>query len=367
MKILTFYLPQFHTIPENDKWWGKGFTEWTSVRKAKPLFNKHYQPREPLQDNYYNLLDQNVMEEQMKLAEKYGIGGFCFYHYWFCGKQLLEKPVEQLLCNSKANLPFCLSWANEPWTKAWNGKEGEKELLQVQDYGDERDWTKHFMYLLPLFNDKRYIRMDDKPVFLIYRSFHILKCDQMLNLWKKLAVENGLKGIYFISMETVYEIDNRHREFDASIEFEPMRSIRELGQEVLEKRRQRLRKLEKYENTPFSQLYLDKISYDDCYKVITSREHRNKNKKVYLGAFVDWDNTPRKGKKGLIIHGGSPQKFKQYLKQQIKRSVQLNNEFLFINAWNEWSEAAYLEPDKKYGYAYLHSVRQAINETIEGK
>jgi hypothetical protein len=363
MKIIPFYLPQFHAIPENDQWWGQGFTEWTNVKKAKPLYRNHYQPRVPLNDNYYNLLDENVMEDQMKLAKKYGIGGFCFYHYWFCGKKLLEKPLERLLDNKNADLPYCLAWANEPWTRAWNGKEGEKEVLQLQDYGEEKEWIEHFMYLLNFFKDSRYLCVDGKPVFLIYRSYNIMKCDEMINVWQKLAIENGLKGLYLISMETSYEIDRRHRTFDAHVEYEPMRTLRELSDETLSQRTKNSGRLDKLAKYPFlNKLFLDKVSYDECYKIITNREHK-KNKKVYLGAFVDWDNTARKGFKGLIFDGASPTKLQKYLKLQINRSKQLENELLFVNAWNEWSEAAYLEPDKRYGYAYLNAVRRAIRET----
>lgn len=362
MKIIPFYLPQYHAIPENDQWWGDGFTEWTNTKKGKPLFKNHYQPREPLHDNYYNLLEDNVMVNQMRLAKKYKIDGFCFYHYWFCGKKLLEKPLERMLNNPEADLPFCLAWANEPWTRAWYGKVGEKEILQSQNYGNEVDWTNHFMYLLQFFKDKRYICVDGKPVFLIYRSYNITKCDQMLELWQRLAKENNLKGLYFISMETIYEIDKRHKMFDANMEYEPMRTLREFDEKWQEKRALRAETLEKLKQVPLlHKLYLDKISYDECYQIITNRKHYNK--KVYLGAFVDWDNTARKGKKSTIFDGASPEKFKENLKQQLKRSKKLGNDMLFINAWNEWSEGAYLEPDKRYGYAYLHALRNAILET----
>lgn len=361
MKIIAFHLPQFHAIPENDLWWGKDFTEWTSTKKAKPLYKNHYQPKVPLNNNYYNMLEDEVMEWQMKLAEKYGIGGFCFYHYWFCGKKLLEKPIERLLNNHNANLPYCLAWANEPWTRAWNGKEGEKEILLPQDYGDEKDWIEHFNYLLQFFKDDRYIRINGKPVFLIYRSYNILKCNHMINTWNRLAKENNLNGLYMITMETGHEIDNRHMTFDASVEFEPMKTLKG-WQDWINKTYYNLKILEKTENMPFFYKYfLNKISYDECYDIITKREHKG-NKKVYLGAFQGWDNTARKGIYGYITEGGSPSKFQKYLSLQIQRSKKLNNELLFINAWNEWSEGTYLEPDKKYGFAYLHAIKNAIDE-----
>ena len=167
MKIIAFYLPQFHNIPENDEWWGNGFTEWTNVKKAKPIFEGHQQPKVPLNNNYYNLLDDNVKVWQADLAKKYGVYGFCYYHYWFNGKMLLEKPMEQMLENKEVDIPFCISWANEPWTKAWVGD--EKKMLIAQEYGQEEEWKEHFMYLLPFFKDERYIKKDGKPFFIFYR------------------------------------------------------------------------------------------------------------------------------------------------------------------------------------------------------
>ena len=167
MKIIAFYLPQFHNIPENDEWWGDGFTEWTNVKKAKPLYEGHMQPRVPLGGNYYNLLDDNVKIWQADLAKKYGVYGFCYYHYWFNGKMLLEKPMEQMLANKEVDIPFCICWANEPWTKAWVGD--ERKLLIAQEYGQEEEWKQHFMYLLPFFKDERYITKNGKPLFVFYR------------------------------------------------------------------------------------------------------------------------------------------------------------------------------------------------------
>ena len=160
MKIIAFYLPQFHNIPENDEWWGDGFTEWVNVKKAKPLFDGHVQPKEPLNDNYYNLLDDNIKIWQAKIAKEYGVYGFCYYHYWFNGKLLLEKPMEQMLNNKKIDIPFCISWANEPWTKAWVN---EKKVLIPQSYGGVNEWKEHFDYLLPFFKDERYIKVHNKP------------------------------------------------------------------------------------------------------------------------------------------------------------------------------------------------------------
>lgn len=365
MKIITFYLPQFHEIPENNQWWGKGFTEWNNTKKAEPLYRDHYQPREPLLDNYYDLSDPGVIVNQMKLAKKYGIGGFCFYHYWFGGKKLLEKPIEALLNNPQAKLPFCLSWANEPWTRAWDGAIGSKEILMKQNYGNEVEWKEHFRYLLDFFLDKRYLCVEGKPVFLIYRANSIPKCKNMLELWDAMAKDNGLPGLYFIQMITGFGYDKRIHNFDSNLDFEPMRTI--YSDETVDhipKWKWQMKFYKKYCNMPIlSRFLINKIDYDSVYKTIIKRSIKE-NKKTYYGAFPDWDNTARKKKQGLIIKGASPRKFEKYLKIQINQSILENKEFLFINAWNEWGEGTYLEPDKKYGYAYLHAVKRALGNSI---
>ena len=194
MRIIAFYLPQFHDIPENDEWWGKGFTEWVNVKKAKPLFEGHAQPRVPLNNNYYNLLDDNIKIWQSEIAQKHGIYGFCYYHYWFNGKLLLEEPMEQMLKNKEITIPFCICWANEQWTKAWVG---ENKVLIAQKYGDKNEWAEHFYYLLPFLKDERYIYEKGKPLVVIYRP-NIIPClNEMLDYWVELAKKNGLNGITF--------------------------------------------------------------------------------------------------------------------------------------------------------------------------
>ena len=221
MKIIAFYLPQFHNIPENDEWWGNGFTEWTNVKKAKPLYEGHMQPRVPLGGNYYNLLDDNVKIWQADLAKKYGVYGFCYYHYWFNGKMLLEKPMEQMLANKEVDIPFCICWANEPWTKAWVGD--ERKLLIAQEYGQEEEWKQHFMYLLPFFKDERYITKDGKPLFVFYRPDIVPCMKEMIETWDKLAKENGLSGITFAFQSGDYDWNNSKEAklFDYDIEFQP--------------------------------------------------------------------------------------------------------------------------------------------------
>jgi len=222
IKPIAFYLPQFHAIPENDSAWGDGFTEWTNVKKARPLFEGHYQPRIPLNHNYYNLLDKDVLVEQSRIAQQYGVFGFCYYHYWFKnGKKLLEKPIEDMLHNKAVTIPYCLSWANENWTKKWDG--GNKEIIVEQDYGGMDDWEKHFLYLLPYFQDDRYILLDGKPVFLIYKPNQIPCIQSMLRYFEKRAHDVGLKGICFIVQNgsVYYDINFDIGMFSYIIKFEP--------------------------------------------------------------------------------------------------------------------------------------------------
>lgn len=360
MKLITFYLPQFHEIPENSKWWGKGFTEWDNVKKAKRLFLGHNQPRVPFENNYYDLSDQHIMEQQMKLAKKYGIYGFCFYHYWFGGKKLLEKPVENILKNPKANLPFCLAWANEAWTKTWHGAGGEKEILMRQEYGGPKEWSNHFNYLLEFFKDSRYIKKDNKPMFLIYRSGYIDRCNDMLKLWNELAIENGFDGMHFVNMLSFHDKYNKSPYLEASVDFEPGKTRREhiLKNDKFYLIKTSIRKKEKSQRF-FNRFICNIVDYDTVNLEMLNKPHKLGE---YRGVFVDYDDSPRRGINGIIVKGSTPKKFGHYLSEHIKRSKKEDNEYLFINAWNEWGESNYLEPDKKYGYAYLQAVKKAMKQ-----
>ncbi|HEM5166089.1 TPA: glycoside hydrolase family 99-like domain-containing protein, partial [Streptococcus suis] len=222
MRPIAFYLPQFHAIPENDEWWGEGFTEWTNMKAATPLFEGHLQPRIPLDNNYYNLLDEKTMEWQVELAKKYGLYGFCFYHYWFNGHMLLEKPMEMMLNNPNINFPYMICWANEPWTNAWKADGNEKTLI-AQHYGREKEWKQHFEYLLQFFKDKNYIVENNKPMLLIYRP-EIIEClNEMLDYWNELAIEAGFSGIDFAYQQvSYYLLDNKDESrFKYRVEYQP--------------------------------------------------------------------------------------------------------------------------------------------------
>jgi len=350
MKVLAFYLPQFHTIPENNEWWGDGFTEWTNTKKAKPLFKEHYQPREPYNSNYYDLSDIDTMRWQADLAKEYGIYGFCYYHYWFKGKKLLEKPLENMLKHKEIDLPFCFSWANEPWSRTWDGR--DSEVLMPQEYGDKSDWKKHFEYLIDFFKDDRYIKIDNKPLMVIYKTMHIPDGDKMCQYWNDLAIQEGFDGLYFVETLGGMQASPSLKISDAVVELEPNFTM--AGHQTSFFERQ-LRKIKK--KITGLQLY----DYDRVWKKIIARKSNRFEKKHFLGAFIDWDNSPRKGNNGVIFKGASPDKFNKYLSIQIDKSEK--NSFLFINAWNEWAEGTYLEPDMKYEYQYLTALKNAIDKT----
>ena len=358
-KIIAYYLSQYHQIPENDEWWGEGFTEWTNTKKAQALYKGHYQPKAPLHNNYYDLSDIDVMKKQAKLAKNNGIYGFCFYHYWFAGKLLLEKPIESFLMHTEIDMPFCFMWANETWARTWDGKEGASEPLMKQDYGEEDEWKAHFEYLLPFFKDKRYICKDGKPILQIYKAQDIPRCAAMIRYWKELAVKNGLKGLYIIQSD-----NGKGRlyisEFDAVSFFELRRTVNsEFSYRDTSWHDNKLLSTFKY-NKYLARKYYQTLDYDELYnKLINNASKHIKSNELY-GAFVNWDNTARKGENGEFVYNFSVEKFKKYFDRLYKISNKYNKEFLFMFAWNEWAEGAYLEPDDKYGYACLHAVRDVV-------
>lgn len=372
MNVVAFYLPQFHAIPENDEWWGEGFTEWTNMKKAKPLFEGHNQPRIPLDGNYYNLLDPETLRWQVDLANKYGIGGFCFYHYWFDGHMLLEKPVEMFLADKSLELPFCICWANEHWTNQWVS--GENKVLIEQRYGGEAEWRDHFEYLLPFFKDERYIRVDGKPLIVVYRP-EIVDClAEMLACWRRLAEESGLGGLTVAYQHPSYYVYPEKREdlFDYNIEFQPTLALtmRKSQHHKILRAIKRKAALLMEKNFGIDLRFigsgsgLTHISYDEIWNtILTTQPTREKS---FPGAFVDWDNTPRRGRKGSLYDGVTVDKFKRYFKEQVKRARDVYaSDHLFIFAWNEWAEGGYLEPDEKRGYGFLEAIHDSLCELNE--
>ena len=372
MKIIALYLPQFHTIPENDEWWGKDFTEWTNVRKAKPIYKNHIQPRLPLNNNFYNLLDDDVKIWQADIAKRYGIYGFCYYHYWFNGKMLLERPMEQMLHNKKIDIPFCISWANEPWTKAWVGD--MTKVLIPQYYGEEKELKEHFDYFLPFFKDNRYIKENGKPLFVIYRPLAIPCLDKMMQYWNILAKNAGFPGISFVSQNDNYgELAMRADDpFDYHIEFQPIYAHHKMFSNEFKISKMLRRNVSKYiENITgidlkrYGQKFIQKVTnsqkidYQKMWNIILNQKPYNE--KSIPGAFVRWDNTPRHGERGWVCIPSGPSEFEKNLIAQIN-NVQNNysTDMMFIYAWNEWAEGGYLEPDNIDGFGYLEAIKKAL-------
>lgn len=377
MKIIAFYLPQFHNIPENSEWWGEGFTEWTNVKKAKPLFENHAQPRVPLNNNYYDLLDDAPKIWQAKIAKEHGIYGFAYYHYWFGGRMLLEKPMEQMLANKDIDIPFCISWANETWTKAWIGN--ERKVLILQKYGDKAEWVEHFNYLLQFFKDDRYIKIEGKPLFIIYRPEVIHCLREMLDCWSEEAQKNGFPGMSFAYQTNDFNNipDKDDSIFDYDIEFQPILAVHNMNKEKFKFLRQCKRKISRFvesrmgmdidrlgRNTINKIMNYNRISYDAVWKEILRMEPSSK--KSIPGSFVGWDNTPRYGERASVYVGDSPSKLKSYMSSQIKNAKnKYHSEYIFMYAWNEWAEGGYLEPDTRFGFGNLRAIRDALIENNE--
>ncbi|MEO7338549.1 MAG: glycoside hydrolase family 99-like domain-containing protein [Caldimonas sp.] len=358
-KLLAFLLPQFHRIPENDEWWGEGFTEWTNVRKARPQFPGHRQPRVPLDGKYYDLLDPEVQDWQADLARQHGLHGFCYYHYWFAGRQLLEKPLQMILERRQPDFPFCVAWANEPWTRTWDG--GEHNVLMPQSYGDKDDWTRHFRYLEKSFADPRYIQVDGRPMILIYRTASIPDCEAMIECWRNLASRSGFKGLHVVSMLTFYARDERKGIFDAFAEFEPVYTQTRLPPHL--RARERAFNVTSrvawklFGKSLFPPRSLD---YEAIWREIAARPISSGH---YPGAFVDWDNSPRKSLNiSLVMRNVKLDAFKREFGRLYQKARKAGSEFVFINAWNEWAEGTYLEPDEELGTAYLEAIRAAVRD-----
>lgn len=371
MKLIAYYLPQYHTFKENDEWWGQGFTEWTNVKRAVPLYPGHNQPRVPLNQNYYDLTEKDSLKWQSDIAKKYGIYGFCYYHYWFDGRMLMQKPMEIMLENKDINLPFCICWANHEWTRAW--ADSSKEVLISQTYEDPKDWEKHFYYLLQFFKDDRYIRIDDKPVMVLYQPEIIPTLRPMIECWNRLARENGLKGICYMYQQCYYDMttDPNGDLFDYEIEDQPGR-VKGYKKCLPIRQQQALSLpviLRKFANTVSLKMGLKlhpwsviRYNYDGAWKRILKM--RPPHDKVIPGAFVDWDNTPRYKERGSVYFGVTPEKFEHYLTLQIENAEKnYHKDMMFIFAWNEWGEGGYLEPDEKWGYGMLEAVQNALKNS----
>lgn len=359
LKVMAFYLPQFHSIPENDEWWGKGFTDWVNVRKGVPHSKGQEQPRIPLNNNYYDLSKVETLRWQADLMRKYNVYGLCFYHYWFDGKLLLEKPSELLLSHKDIDIRFCFSWANEPWARTWDGR--NSSVLMPQSYGGREEWEGHFNYLLPFFLDDRYIKENGRPMFLIYKSSSIELCKEMMELWDSLAKRNGLKGMHFVETIRGTKDETRKLPYKAKVEFEPART--DFQAPLLERYYSAIRR----RVIKFTNEHLH--THKPINKALSFNEVSQQSldvlspKGTYGGVFVGWDNTARKGLRSTLILPPTKDEFYKYLKNKAKitRDIYETN-YVFVNAWNEWAEGTYLEPDTIHGYDYLEAVKQVVEE-----
>ncbi len=374
-KVIAMYFTQLHTIPENDEWWGKGFTDWDKVKGAKPQFEGHYQPRDPF-DGYYDQSQIDTLHKQINLAKKYGVYGFCHYHYWFDGTQLLETPTNLMLDNKELDFPFCLSWANETWSRRWDGK--NHHILIKQTHPPEQEkWEQHFNYLIKAWTDDRAIKVDGKPIFIIYRPHKIHQIEKMLNFWREKAIECGLKGIYFI-VQKQHEFPSQDclMSFDAVFQFQPFEAIyaptsdkKNFGYSEMVKAFRRMPEfiqtaLQKIRYELEDKILREKLTfhdYDEIWKKII-KLRQEPGLTTYPGAFVDWDNSARYKDRATIFKEATPERFEYWLSELVKTMPdrQLPEDFIFINAWNEWSEAAYLEPDTRNEYKYLEALNRVI-------
>jgi hypothetical protein len=371
VKIIAMYFTQLHAIPENDRWWGEGFTDWVNVKKSVPQFEGHYQPRIPLGGNYYDQSDINTIRWQVDLAKQYEIYGFCHYHYWFDGKQLLETPTNLMLSNKDIDFPFCLSWANETWSKRWDGRE-DHILIQQTHPPEKKRWKLHFDYLIKAWTDDRAIKVDGKPVFVIYRPHKILEIKNMLEYWRELAIQRGLRGLYFIAQKQ-YEFPSRKclHGFDAVFQFQPFEAINHPGSKisdsplsgVINAARKMPVSVQNLLHT-FREKVFNNLTIHDYEKVWREivKIRTEQGLTLYPGAFVDWDNTPRYGKRATVYKGASPEIFAKWFSVLVESMMQrdLPEDFIFINAWNEWGEGAYLEPDERYAYKYLEVIKDVL-------
>jgi hypothetical protein len=359
--LIAYYLPQFHPIPENDQWWGPGFTEWTNVRKARPLFEGHKQPRAPGELGYYDLRDAGVRERQAQIAKEHGLAGFCYWHYWFGnGKRLLELPFDEVLNSGSPDFPFCLCWANQTWTGVWHGAPGR--TLIAQTYPGEDDGRAHFEFLLRAFKDPRYILRDGRPLFLVYHPRGLPDAGSLLGLWRRLAKQAGFPDLFLVAMCNSFDHPSLQH-FDAVTHFGPgdyLDDRPELGFVKRTLRRALAKRIgDRLSETTMRSLQAPwRIDYAD----IVSHAFTNlPGGERYLPCVLTgWDNTPRSKRFGIVVENYTPELLLRYLEKAIQRVADYpeSRRIVFVKAWNEWAEGNYLEPDAEYGSAFLDVVKQ---------
>lgn len=354
-RVIALYLPQFHPIPENDDWWGKGFTEWTNVGKAKKLFRGHYQPRVPADLGYYDLRVPETRKAQAEMAKDCGIEGFCYWHYWFGnGKQLLERPFSEVLSSREPDFPFCLAWANESWKGFIHGLKDRNVLIE-QSYPGNEDIRRHFFTVLPAFKDERYICVNNKPLFMIYRPFDDECIPNLIKTWRKLAEENGLNGIHFVG-----HCNNKEHtpEEILKLGFDAVNTVRineylASGRSLTSKIIGRLNKI--FRNVPLAYPYSIMSKYFINNKIDSAEN-------IYPSIVPGWDHSPRSGREGLVITDSTPKLFEKHVNYafQVVANKSDEHKIVFVKSWNEWAEGNYMEPDMKWGTSYLEVLKKQI-------
>ncbi|WP_173067627.1 glycosyltransferase WbsX family protein [Sulfurimicrobium lacus] len=343
-RLIAFYLTQFHPIPENDAWWGKGFTEWINVTKAKPLFEGHDQPHLPTDFGFYDLRVRATRHDQIRLAKQFGIDGFCYHYYWFSGTRLLNQPLDDMLSDSESDMPFCLCWANENWTRRWDAAEHEILIAQRYQPDDDLNFIKS---LIPFFSDSRYIRISGIPFLIIYRPQHLPDARKTAAIWRAYCRSIGIGEIHLCAALTHGNEDYSQFGFDSGVEFPPHNiQCRNVADQIM-----------------FHEPFRGYVAqYQEIARAYLERKYRHDN--VFKGVFPSWDNTARTGNRGVIVRDSTPGNYEYWLAQTLRETMNRfpgQERFVFINAWNEWAEGCHLEPDRKYQRQFLEATLRAKN------
>lgn len=343
-RLIAFFLTQFHPIPENDAWWGKGFTEWTNVTKAKPLFDGHYQPHLPTDFGFYDLRVRATRHDQIRLAKQFGIDGFCYHYYWFSGTRLLNQPLDDMLADPESDMPFCLCWANENWTRRWDG--AEHEMLIAQQYLPD-DHLNFIKSLITFFSDSRYIRIDGAPFLIVYCPQHLPDARKTVAIWRDYCRLVGIGEIHICAALTHGNEDYAQFGFDSGVEFPPHNiRCRNVADQIMF-------------HEPFRGYVAE---YQEIAQAYLERKYQHDN--VFKGVFPSWDNTPRTGNRGVIVLDGTPANYEYWLAETMRKTMEdfpRQERFVFINAWNEWAEGCHLEPDRKFQHQFLEATLRAKN------
>jgi hypothetical protein len=379
-RLIAFYLPQFHPVPENDRWWGKGFTEWTNVAKARPLFRGHYQPRIPADLGFYDLRVPETRVAQAALARAAGIEGFCYWHYWFAGKRLLERPFNEVLKSGEPDFPFCLGWANQTWSGTWHG--APNRILIEQTYPGREDSTRHFHALLQAFHDPRYIRVRGKPLFVIFNPSELPRPSEFIELWQSLAQENGLPGIHFVAHVAFHDQPYDHR----SIGFGGALAADAYGVHHTNVWQRSLAwyGVQNGQSSALKSSLLQPVALGRAAYLIAQKYFRRLLSKPRVFEYAEairyfltnvgpetdsypcvlpnWDHSPRTGSRAIIMHNSTPDLFRVHLRQALRLVAgrSFEDRIVFVKSWNEWAEGNYLEPDLRFGHQYLDVVREEV-------